>query len=80
MAHVETLCILLSVVHNPNGGYVVDYLPSLGVEQVAPAIITPVSAKKKKKHNTKGLVAACLLEIHLPVSAFPECLFHDAYP
>lgn len=48
MAHVETLGILLSVVHNPNGSYMVDYLPGLGVEQVAPAIITPVAANNKR--------------------------------
>lgn len=57
MAHVETLGILLSVVHNPNSGYMVDYLTGLGVEQVAPAIITPVAAKKKcfvEKDYTKG--------------------------
>ncbi len=49
MTHVETLGILLSVVHNPNGSHMIDYLPSLGVEQVAPAIITPVAANKQKK-------------------------------
>ena len=49
MAHVETLGILLSVVHDPNGSYMVDYLPGLGVEQVASAIITPVAANKNKK-------------------------------
>lgn len=48
MAHVETLGILLSVVHNPNGSYMVDYLPSLGVEQITPAIIAPVTATKRK--------------------------------
>lgn len=46
MAHVETLSILLSVVHNPNSSYMVDYLPGLRVEQVASAIITPVAANK----------------------------------
>lgn len=49
MTHVETLGILLSVVHHPNGSYMVDYLSSLGVEQVAPAIITPVAAKKQRE-------------------------------
>lgn len=49
VAHVETLGILLSVVHNPNGSYMVDYLPGLGVEQITPAIITPVTANKKHK-------------------------------
>lgn len=49
MTHVETLGILLSVVHNPNGSHMVDYLPGLGVEQVASAIITPVAANKKNK-------------------------------
>ena len=49
MAHVETLGILLSVVHDPDGSYMVDYLPGLGVEQVAPAIITPVAAKVKRE-------------------------------
>lgn len=49
VTHVETLGILLSVVHNPNGSHMVDYLPGLGVEQVASAIITPVAANKKNK-------------------------------
>lgn len=44
MAHVETLGVLLSVVYNPNGSYMVDYLTSLGVKEVAPAVITPVAA------------------------------------
>lgn len=52
MAHVETLGILLPVVHNPNGSYMVDDLPGLGVEQVASAIITPVAANKKNKKKT----------------------------
>lgn len=47
MAHVETLGILLPVVHDPDGSYVVDDLPGLSVEQVASAIITPVAAKKR---------------------------------
>lgn len=47
MAHVETLRILLSVVHNPYSSNMVHYLPSLGIEQVAPAIIPPVAANKK---------------------------------
>lgn len=46
VAHVESLSILLSVVHNPNGSHVVHYLPSLSVEQVAPAIVAPVAASK----------------------------------
>lgn len=48
MARVETLGILLSVVHNSDSGYMVDYLAGLGVEQVAPAVVTPVAAKKTK--------------------------------
>lgn len=48
MAHVETLGVLLSVVYNPNGSYVVNYLTSLGVKEVAPAIITSVAAIEKK--------------------------------
>lgn len=51
MAHVESLGILLSVVHDPNGSYMVDYLTCLSVEQIAPAIITPVAASKEKKNN-----------------------------
>lgn len=46
VAHVESLGILLSVVHNPNGSHVVDYLSCLSVEQVAPAIVAPVAATK----------------------------------
>lgn len=46
VAHVETLSILLSVVHNPYSSDMVHYLPSLGVEQVAPAIVPPVAANK----------------------------------
>ena len=46
MTHVETLGILLSVVHNSNSSYMVDYLPGLGVEQVAPAIVASVAANK----------------------------------
>lgn len=49
VTHVEALCVLLSVVHNPDGSHVVHNLTSLGVEQVAPAIITPVAANRKKK-------------------------------
>lgn len=49
MPHIETLGILLSVVNNPNGSYMVDYLPSLGVEQVTPAIVAPVAANKRKQ-------------------------------
>lgn len=49
MAHVETLCILLSVVHNPNSSHMVDYLPGLGVEQVAPTIVASVTANKQKR-------------------------------
>lgn len=47
MAHVEALGVLLSVVYDPYGSHVVHYLTGLGIEQVAPAIITPVAAKKK---------------------------------
>lgn len=80
MAHVETLGILLSVVHNPNGGYMVDYLTGLGVEQVAPAIITPVAANTPK-HEPNGVIVCRKrlykgLEIHVKISAFPE--FYDA--
>lgn len=46
VAHVEPLGILLSVVHNPNGSHVVDYLPGLSVEQVAPAVVASVAAIK----------------------------------
>lgn len=53
MAHVESLGILLSVVHDPNGSYMVDYLTGLSVEQIAPAIITPVAATKQKKKQLK---------------------------
>lgn len=49
MAHVEALGVLLSVVCDPYGSHVVHDLTRLGVEQVAPAIITPVAAKQKKK-------------------------------
>lgn len=50
MAHVETLCILLSVVHNPNSSYMVDYLPGLGVKQVAPTIVASIPENKNKMH------------------------------
>lgn len=46
VAHVESLGILLSVVHNANGSHVVDDLSGLSVEQVAPAIVAPVAATK----------------------------------
>lgn len=49
MAHVEALGVLLSVVHDPYGSHVVHDLTRLGVEQVAPAIITPVAAKQTNK-------------------------------
>lgn len=55
MAHVESLGILLSVVHNPNGSYMVDYLTRLSVEQIAPAIITPVAATKEKRQLKRAL-------------------------
>lgn len=55
MAHVETLRILLSVVHNPYSSDMVHYLPSLGIEQVAPAIIPPVAANKKRGRGVRGL-------------------------
>lgn len=76
MAHVETLGILLSVVHHPNGSYMVDYLTSLGVEQVAPAIITPVAAKQPKntpcncfaqKDKNKVLVLKCF-SVNVPMN------------
>lgn len=47
MAHVEALGVLLSVIYDPYGSHVVHYLTGLGIEQVAPAIITPVAANKK---------------------------------
>lgn len=47
VAHVEALGILLSVVHDPNGSHVVDDLPGLSVEQVAPAIVAPVAANQR---------------------------------
>lgn len=47
VAHVESLGILLPVVHNPNGSHVVDYLPGLSVEQVAPAIVASVAETKR---------------------------------
>lgn len=47
MAHVESLGVLLPVVHNSNGSYMVDYLPCLGVEQVASAVVAPVTAMYK---------------------------------
>lgn len=47
VAHVEPLGVLLSVVHDPNGSHVVDDLPGLSVEQVAPAIVAPVAATKR---------------------------------
>ena len=64
MTHVETLGILLSVVYNPNGSYMVDYLPGLGVEKITPAIIAPVTATKRKinglifwrKDNMRGFI------------------------
>lgn len=46
MAHIETLSILLSVIHHPNSSYMIDNFPGLGVEEVASAIIAPVAAKK----------------------------------
>lgn len=46
VAHVEPLGILLSVVHDPDGSHVVDYLPGLGVEQVAPAVVASVAANQ----------------------------------
>lgn len=53
MAHVEALGVLLSVVHDPYGSHVVHDLTRLGVEQVAPAIITPVAAKQNKTKRCK---------------------------
>lgn len=47
MAHVEALSVLLPVVHDSNGGHVVHDLTRLRIEQVAPAIVTPVAASKK---------------------------------
>lgn len=49
MAHVEALGVLLAVVDDPYGSHVVHYLTGLGVEQVAPAIITPVAANTKSR-------------------------------
>lgn len=46
VAHVEALSVLLPVVHHPDGSHVVHDLTGLGIEQVAPAIITPVAADK----------------------------------
>lgn len=58
MAHVEALGVLLSVVYDPYGSHVVHDLPGLGVEQVAPAIITPVAAKRKAANANRLGTAA----------------------
>lgn len=49
MAHVESLRVLLPVVHNSYSSYMVDNLPSLGVEKVASAIVAPVAIMKPYK-------------------------------
>lgn len=58
MAHVEALGVLLSVVYDPYGSHVVHYLTGLGIEQVAPAIITPVATKEKKAAKLYSLGTA----------------------
>lgn len=52
VAHVEALSVLLSVVHDPDGSHVVHYLARLGIEQVAPAVVTPVAESKKSCATT----------------------------
>lgn len=58
MARVEALGVLLAVVYDPYGSHVVHYLAGLGVEQVAPAIITPVAAKRKAANANRPGTAA----------------------
>lgn len=55
MAHVEALSVLLPVVHDPDGSHVVHDLARLGIEQVAPAIVAPVAASKKKPQKRNAL-------------------------
>lgn len=77
MAHVEALGVLLSVVHDPYGSHVVHDLTRLGVEQVAPAIITPVAAKQKQKKRQMQTVSE---QLHDKTFSFRILSSSEAYP
>lgn len=76
MAHVEALGVLLSVVYDPYGSHVVHYLTSLGIEQVAPAIITPVAANKKAT-NPYSLGPAARQDIQFQNPGLPMKPTHE---
>lgn len=83
MTHVETLRILLPVVYNPYCGYMVDDLPSLGVEQVAPAIVAPVAANIATDGimlNKKGHYAGKLSHTFSKTGMLRILKYTSAYP
>lgn len=89
VAHVETLGILLPIIHNANRSYVVDYLPRLGVEQITSAIVAPVAASTRYMSSILTLLSEILSVmtlLRLPMNevklySTPRCslfLFHGS--
>lgn len=56
VAHVETLGVLLSVVHDADSSDVVNDLTRLSVEQIAPAVVAPVAAHKDTREAPLGSI------------------------
>lgn len=40
---VESLLVLLAIIHNPKGSYMVDNLSTLSVEKIVPTIVPSVA-------------------------------------
>lgn len=70
VAHVKTLGILLSIVHHSNRGYMVNYLPGLGIKQVTPTIIAPVAANRSYKRQTAIKGSLLLLILLILIESF----------
>lgn len=51
VAHVKPLRVLLPVVNDSHGSCVIDDLSSLGVEQVAPAVVASVAVKRTRRNH-----------------------------
>lgn len=47
VAQVEALAVQLPVVDHAHSGHVVHHLAALGVEQVVPAVVTPIPERKR---------------------------------
>lgn len=49
MPEVKALAVLLSVIDHGYGGYVIHHLPGLRVEQIIPAVATPIPVHEKER-------------------------------